>query len=359
MRLGTKLFFAVLVSFSLSVCAFLVIAHWFSFRYLAHPEEISISRYNMLMGLIFLASLLVFILCFSLLVHRKIRYISYLQARIQTIAKQDWAAAKMDIHGNDELAQLARSLQAMSQELKEKIETERRQERLKSELISNLSHDLRSPLTSLIGFLQAVQDRKYENQAEHDEYIQIAYRKAEQLQRLVEDLFTYTKLQNQALPLNKKRVNLTQMLGQFLEESRPQAEVQGHPLSYELPHKAIEQSLDVDQWLRVLENLLSNALAYSQPSSPIQVRLWEEGREVYLAFSNQTERMEAQELSNLFERLYRRDKARSSDDHHAGLGLAIVKSIVELHGARISAHQNGEEICFLITMPQDNQLKDG
>jgi signal transduction histidine kinase len=352
MRLGTKLFLAVLVSFTLSVCTFLAIAHWLSFRYLAYPQEMSISRYNLLMGLIFFASLLVFILCFSLLIHRKIRYIRYLQARIQTIAKQDWAAAEIDIQGNDELAQLAHSLKAMSQELKEKIEAERRQEQLKSELITNLSHDLRSPLTSMIGFLQAVQDQKYESREEHDEYIQIAYRKAEQLKRLIEDLFVYTKLHNHALPLNKREVNLTHLLWQFLEESRPQAEVQGHRLSYELPEGPIVQSLDVDQWLRVLENLFSNALAYSQPGSPIQVKLWEEGQFICLTFANQTEGMEEQELSNLFERLYRRDKVRSIDDHHAGLGLAIVKSIVELHGATITAHLNGDEICFQISLPQ-------
>jgi signal transduction histidine kinase len=239
----------------------------------------------------------------------------------------------------------------MAAELQRTIEEERRAERTKSELITNVSHDLRTPLTLIMGYLRLLKDRNYEGEEQARHYLDISFGKAEKLKQLIEDLFEYTKLSNHGVPLRLETVCLNELLDQLAEEYVTAAENERLYLSRQLPAERLFVHMDPDKMIRVFENLLTNAIKYSLKPGEVRVRMACAGQRALVCVANRGEPLSAEQLERLFDRFYRIDSSRSSETGGSGLGLAIAKSIVESHGGRIWAESEQGEIRFWVELP--------
>jgi len=304
-------------------------------------------------GFVPFSFVLVFFYLFYRFTKRKTGYIEELAASLLVIS-QGKLDHRVNVRGEDELGSLARNINRMTEELQENIERERRAERTKAELITNVSHDLRTPLTSVIGYLRLLRDNAGSEQ-ERSEYTRIAYEKAEHLKRLVEDLFEYATLSGQGVQLHRQHVSLTGMLEQLVEEYVPLAEEQQLTFCKKLPADRIYVSVDPEKFVRVLENLFSNAIKYGHKPGNIDISLMREGEGVRLTVANKADDLSNEDLRRMFERFYRVEKSRSRKTGGTGLGLAIVKSIVELHGGSIRAELQEGILSFHIWLPADAQ----
>lgn len=290
-----------------------------------------------------------FVFLFYYLTKRKMRRIEEVSDGMLEISKGN-LDYRVEEKGNDELASLARNINFMAQELQNKIEEERRAEKTKNELITNVSHDLRTPLTSIMGYLRLLRDDQNVEESKRLDYVQIAFNKSEKLKSLIEDLFEYTKINNDGHRLHRETVCLNEMIEQLTEEWIGDAEKNHIVLRTELPNERINVFIDPDKMVRVFENLLSNAIKYSYSPGEVTVKMNAVDASVVIAVENRGELIPPEELSRLFERFYKVDQSRNSMSSGSGLGLAIAKSIVDLHGGEIWAESDGEQIRFLLKL---------
>jgi len=296
-----------------------------------------------------LSSVIIFIIIFLLLTRKKMKYIEEISNGLLEISKGD-LNYRVAEKGSDELAGLATRINYMSSELNEKSERERRAEKTKNELITNVSHDLRTPLTSIMGYIGLVKDKKYVDEAQMDEYMNIAYNKSEKLKILIEDLFEYTKLTNETIVLNKEEVALNEFLEQLMEELIPIFEENDLTVEREISKEKLIVNVDINKILRVFENLMMNAVKYSFKSSIVKVRLYKDKNNVIVSIENKGGKIPKEDLEKLFERSYRQDKSRGASTGGSGLGLAIAKGIVDLHEGEIWAECEDENIRFFIKL---------
>lgn len=291
-----------------------------------------------------------FIALFYYMTRRKMQSIEELAAGMREIARGrlDYRVRERSA---DELGSLAGHINIMAAELQRTLEEERRAERTKNELITNVSHDLRTPLTLIMGYLRLLKDKNYDSEAQADQYLSISYSKSEKLKKLIEDLFEYTKLTNQGIPLHLESVCLNEMLDQLSEELVSAAENERLYLSRNLPSEKLHVRMDADKMIRVFENLLTNAIKYSLKPGEVKIKLQRTSTHVLVCVTNRCPPLEAEQLERLFDRFYRVDTSRSSETGGSGLGLAIAKSIVEAHDGRIWAESESGEIRFWVELP--------
>ncbi|WP_283583392.1 sensor histidine kinase [Limosilactobacillus difficilis] len=228
---------------------------------------------------------------------------------------------------------------------------ERQMEKSKDELITNVSHDLRTPLTSIIGYLGLVEDRQYRSEEDILKYTHTAYEKAKQMKNLVEDLFEYTKVQQSGAPVSMMQVDLGQLLEQVAASFELEACKRGIELNVRVVPSPLKIEADPEKLGRVFSNLVANALKYGNGASYIHLRAHEHGSMVQIKVANDGEQIPPESVSHLFERFYRVERSRSQKTGGTGLGLAIVKSIVDLHHGEVSAQSNDDETSFIVNLP--------
>lgn len=296
-----------------------------------------------------LQGLIAFIALFYFLTSKKMRYIEKISEGLMQIAKNNLDYG-IEIQGKDELAKLAENINSMAKELKRSIEGERNAEKTKGEFITNVSHDLRTPLTSIKGYLLLVRDGKYKDAKELYEFINIAYNKSEKLEALINDLFEYTKLNNKGIKLNLEYISINELLEQLIEELYVICEENNVVIKKQLWSKKIFASVDGDKIVRVFENLLMNAVRYVPKPGEIRVSLWNEDEHIMISVENKCLNINEEQLKKIFDRFYRADESRSEFTGGSGLGLAISKSIVELHGGEIWAEVQEENIIFYVKL---------
>lgn len=291
-----------------------------------------------------------FIAGFMILTKNKMDYIQELSNTVRIISTGNLKYTA-PVKGNDELTYLAKSINVMAKDIDMKIEEERRLEKTKQDLITNVSHDLRTPLTSIIGYLGlATSDNLTDKQ--RNDYINIAYSKSERLKELITELFEYTKLQS---PENTKEltpVNIRELLDQLVEEMIPMAEESGLHIEKRFVKKDIILLADVTQIVRVFENLIGNAIKYSYKKEPILLNLYDTDKDGYVKITveNSIEGITDDEIEKMFERFYRLEKSRSSETGGSGLGLAISESIVAIHKGKIYAEKKNEQTLMICVM---------
>ncbi|MCZ8517414.1 ATP-binding protein [Paenibacillus filicis] len=300
-----------------------------------------------------LSALAAFIFLFYYLTQKKMSYVEELASGLRIIATGNLDYRVLE-RSQDELGSLARDMNLMVSDLQRKIEEERRSERLKNELVTNVSHDLRTPLTLIIGYPRLLHDRNYETPEQAAGYLSIAYNKSEKLKSLIDDLFEYTKLSHQDVPLYKRGVIINEVLEQLLEEYVTIGEEQNLTFIRSIPPDKITVNIDVDKMIRVFENLLGNAVKYSPKPGAVSVGMARERGQVIIRISNKADALTRDELEQLFDRFYRVDSARTSETGGSGLGLAIAKSIVDSHGGRIWAESDNGEIHFYVQLRVEN-----
>ncbi|HIW32886.1 MAG TPA: HAMP domain-containing histidine kinase [Candidatus Paenibacillus intestinavium] len=292
---------------------------------------------------------LLFLIFFFIFSKRVIRYLEEITLGIQEIAKGEFSHTII-IRSSDELGIVAENINLMSAQLKKSLEEERKAEKTKNDLITGVSHDLRTPLTSILGFLEYVNNDCYKDEVELRYYIGIAYEKSLSLKRLVHDLFEYTRINSKDLPLEFEELNIVDFLEQLVEEFVPALDKKG--MTYELfaSDKGLYVLADGDELVRAYENLISNAIQYGDEGTNILIHINGEQDIASVSITNKGASIPEQDLSYIFERFFRVDSSRSQSGG-TGLGLAITKSIIELHGGQITVQSHAKLTTFTTNLP--------
>lgn len=240
------------------------------------------------------------------------------------------------------------------------MEEERRLEQIKDELITNVSHDIRTPLTSVIGYLGLVEQDRYHSIEEARGYVHTAYKKARQMKVLVDDLFEYTTVCQTDTPLNLITFDMVQLLEQLAIDFQIEAEEKGMDIEIHTSKERLMMEGDSEKLVRVFNNLLTNALKYGKDGKKIAIDI-EQTKEnhVQIAIKNDGEPIPNEALDQLFERFYRAETSRSQESASTGLGLAIAKGIVELHSGTITTETNNEWTKFIIDLPLKAKVSKG
>ncbi|MEG0502767.1 MAG: HAMP domain-containing sensor histidine kinase [Cellulosilyticaceae bacterium] len=297
----------------------------------------------------FLVGAIIFIYIILRGTKTKIKYVEYLGYCLGEISKGN-LDFEVEKRGEDELARVASAMTKMEYELKEQMKERAQSEKTKSELITNVAHDLRTPLTSVIGYIGLVKEHKAASEEESAKYLEIAYNKAERLKILIEDLFEYTKLSNRSVKLKKETLSVATLVSQLTEELMPLAEDKTITISYHVAAKETNAQIDVLKMTRVFENLIENAIKYSDEGNRIQVIIQETKAYIYVTVRNRSHQIKEGDIEKLFDRFYRSDSSRNSTAGGSGLGLAIAKNIVDMHEGKIWAQLDQDMISFNVKL---------
>ncbi len=291
----------------------------------------------------------IFLITFVSLVNRKVKYIKFLTKEVKVI-KDEGFGKTIKVKGKDELSELCQSINDMSLELRKKIDNEKIIEKNKNELITSVSHDLRTPLTSIIGYVDLLKKNEFNDKEKFDNYIEVIDERTKSLNRLINELFEYTKLTSHDIKLNYSRLEIVSLIEQMVGEYTPIFNKENLEVIKYITDKDIFINADIEKIVRVLENLLTNAIKYSVKNSKVLIKLFEENDYVVVSVLNKAKDITEDDLKNIFERFYKVDKSRKEQDS-TGLGLSIVKRIVELHNGEIDVNLNEDIIEFKISLP--------
>lgn len=294
----------------------------------------------------------IFTVTFLLLQEKSMRYIAKISSAMHSISEGDLNIT-VDIEGDDEFSVMAASLNKMVGDLKELMDKEREAERTKNELITNIAHDLRTPLTSINGYLELLSgDTKLDPEVQK-KYIGIAYVKTKRLEKLIEDLFGFTKLNYGKMSMHVSRVDVVKLLSQLLEEFYPSFVDKN--LSYELQSNvpAMVIAADGNLLARLFDNLINNAIKYGADGKRILVKVNGNEEQVTVSVVNYGYVIPADELPLIFNKFYRVEQSRSTDTGGTGLGLAIAKNIVDMHGGAIDVTSDLSGTVFTVKLKVD------
>jgi two-component system sensor histidine kinase VanS len=293
--------------------------------------------------------ILIFSVSFLLLQRKSFQYIGKVAAAVRNISEGD-LNTPVEVEGDDEFASMAASLNRMEADIRELMDKEREAERTKNELITNVAHDLRTPLTSIIGYLELLSVGGPLGEEQKQKYIDIAYTKARRLEKLIEDLFGFTKMNYGKATMCVGNVDIVKLLEQLLEEAYPSFAEQN--LTYELKSNTASQMITADGNLlaRLFDNLINNAIKYGADGKRVEVKVQTEGEIVTVFVTNYGYVIPAGELPLIFNKFYRVEQSRSSSTGGTGLGLAIVKNIVDMHGGSISVASDMNGTVFTVKL---------
>ncbi|WP_339252306.1 histidine kinase dimerization/phospho-acceptor domain-containing protein [Sporosarcina sp. FSL W8-0480] len=250
--------------------------------------------------------------------------------------------------GRSPLADHARNLNNLREGVRISMTEQAKSERLKTELITNVSHDLRTPLTSIITYTDLLKDENITPE-ERAKYVDILDKKSQRLKTLIEDLFEVSKMTSGNLELHKQRVDLTQLLQQALAEHANRIAESGLDFRTTLPEESLIAHVDGQRWWRVLDNLIVNAVKYSLPGTRVYVTLRKMGDSAEFVVKNITKYELGENIDELFERFKRADASRHTDG--SGLGLAIAQSIVDMHQGTMKIELDGDLFKVTVTVP--------
>ncbi|MCM3001159.1 ATP-binding protein [Paenibacillus cellulositrophicus] len=257
---------------------------------------------------------------------------------------------EIPVRENHELGRIADSINQMSAQLNRSIQEERNAEKTKNDLITGVSHDLRTPLTSILGFLEIIDKDRYADEVELRYYMNIAYEKSLSLKKLIDDLFEYTRINN-GMPLHLRKLDVTGLIRQLAEEFVPSLEQANMTLQIHAPEQPVIIQADGDHLVRAYENLISNAIKYGSSGKYIDVYIEKEEAFVRIRVCNYGEPIPKRDLPYIFERFYRVEQSRSKATGGTGLGLAITKSIIDVHGGDISVESSTNQTVFETRLP--------
>jgi two-component system sensor histidine kinase VanS len=248
-----------------------------------------------------------------------------------------------------ELAAQVAELKARLQSREQKLQQETAR---KNDLITYLAHDLKTPLTSVIGYLSLLDEVPDMPQAQREKYTHIALEKSQRLEGLINEFFEITRYNLQQLTLDREPVDLSYLLVQLTDEFYPILQAHGNTVQLNTP-ETLTVSGDSVKLARVFNNILKNAVAYSDRDTPIRIRAEDAGGQVSVFVENQGRTIPSQKLETIFEKFFRLDEARTTATGGAGLGLAIAKEIVTLHGGTITAQSQNRRTTFQVTLPSE------
>jgi two-component system, OmpR family, sensor histidine kinase VanS len=223
-------------------------------------------------------------------------------------------------------------------------------EQRKNDLVVYLAHDIKTPLTSVIGYLSLLDEAPDMPPEQKAKYVGITLEKANRLEQLINEFFEITRFNLQTIVLNKEKINLLFMLQQLADEFYPMLTPLEKQVSVNVP-EVLTLWGDADKLARVFNNILKNAIAYSYENSVIDISAKQQDKNIVITFTNQGNPIPQAKLETIFEKFYRLDSARSTNTGGAGLGLAIAQEIVTAHDGTISVESNTENTTFTVKLP--------
>jgi two-component system, OmpR family, sensor histidine kinase VanS len=271
----------------------------------------------------------------------------------------DEVSSGMDrlVEESDEEITLSPELDFMEKKLnqiKNKLEKQKKAaleaEQRKNDLVVYLAHDIKTPLTSVIGYLSLLDEAPDMPPEQKAKYVGITLEKAYRLEQLINEFFEITRFNLQTIVLNKEKINLLFMLQQMADEFYPMLTPQEKQVSVNVP-EGLTLWGDADKLARVFNNILKNAVAYSYENSVIDISAKQQDKNIIITFTNQGNPIPQAKLETIFEKFYRLDSARSTNTGGAGLGLAIAQEIVTAHDGTIAVESNPENTTFTVKLP--------
>ena len=249
-----------------------------------------------------------------------------------------------------ELSAIEKKIIRIKLELEQKERASHEAEQRKDDLVMYLAHDIRTPLTSVIGYLSFLEEAPDMPAEQRTNYTRIALEKANRLEKMVDEFFEITRFNAQQTELQKKDIDITYMLMQLADELTPILDVNRNTIRIDAADNLMVHG-DPEKLARVFNNVLKNAASYSTANTEIIISAQEAENGVKIVFQNEGETIPPEKLERLFDRFYRVDESRRSQTGGTGLGLAIAKEIVLLHGGTISAESQNNTVTFTIFIP--------
>ena len=245
----------------------------------------------------------------------------------------------LEVEGNDEFSQLCQDFEEMRKRLKESTEEKILMDKENKELISNISHDLKTPITAVKGYVEGIMDGVADTPEKMDRYVRTIYNKTNEMDHLINELTFYSKIDTNRIPYTFSKLNVEDYFSDCAEELGLEMETRGIELVYaNYVEKDVQVIADGEQIRRVIHNIVSNAIKYMEkPRGIIQIRVKDVGDFIQVEIEDNGKGIAAKDLPYIFDRFYRTDVSRNSSKGGSGLGLSIVKKIMEDHGGKVWA----------------------
>lgn len=357
-----KIFFKVLVLILSSVGFLLILSSLLQGRfgnwivnflkdtfYLSETDAVIINHYifrNNKDKILLVSSAIFFLIIFQFLISWITRYFDEIDIGMENL-----------INGSDSEIELSPEMSFMEARLNmfkhilEKRESDAKQaEQRKNDLVVYLAHDIKTPLTSVIGYLELMSEVPDMTIEQRSKYMEITLEKANRLEKLINEFFEITRYNLQSIILEKKEFNLSYMLFQMADEFYPMLSEKKQEIVVNAEDNIVLYG-DSAKLARVFNNVLKNAIAYGYEDSKITISVYSQSQYAIITFKNYGENIPKQKLNSIFEKFYRLDESRGTETGNAGLGLAIAKEIVILHEGEIYAESNYEYTIFYIKIP--------
>ena len=245
----------------------------------------------------------------------------------------------LEVEGNDEFSQLCQDFEEMRKRLKESTEEKILMDKENKELISNISHDLKTPITAVKGYVEGIMDGVADTPEKMDRYVRTIYNKTNEMDHLINELTFYSKIDTNRIPYTFSKLNVEDYFSDCAEELGLETETRGIELVYaNYVEKGVQVIADGEQIRRVIHNIVSNAIKYMEkPRGIIQLRVKDVGDFIQVEIEDNGKGIAAKDLPYIFDRFYRTDVSRNSSKGGSGIGLSIVKKIMEDHGGKVWA----------------------
>ena len=268
----------------------------------------------------------------------------------------------LDVEGNDEFSELCQDFEEMRRRLKESTEEKNFIEKENKELISNISHDLKTPITAVKGYIEGIMDGVADTPEKMDRYVRTIYNKTNEMDHLINELTFYSKIDTNRIPYTFSKLNVEDYFADCAEEVGLELETRGIELVYaNYVEKDVMVIADGEQIRRVIHNIISNAIKYmDKPKGIIQIRIKDVGDFIQIEIEDNGKGIGPKDLPYIFDRFYRTDVSRNSSKGGSGIGLSIVKKILEDHGGKVWATSRlgiGTIMYFVLRKYQEVPMK--
>ena len=317
-----------------------------SFRMLSFSQSASLDFF-----VILLFTILLFTMYFILISHNFVMYVREIIAGIGHMKNGEFTE-EIPVRGEDEFSEIAVSINEMRKDLHETLESQRTAERTKDELITNVAHDLRTPLTSILGYLDLLTQGDFLTEEQQQKYLGIVSAKARQLETLISDLFDYTRYEKDKVKIKKEILDLNLFMPQIVDEFYPALVENQLTCRTDFYEGALNIEGNGELLARAIGNLMSNAIKYGSEGKLIEVKTGRMDKKAYVAVINYGKVIPPEDLDKIFDKFYRVEASRSLKTGGTGLGLAIAKNIVTLHDGEIWASSDESGTRFQIELPE-------
>ncbi|MED3087592.1 sensor histidine kinase [Bacillus toyonensis] len=345
-----KFFFAFICSILLATVSIILVQILFGSIYsdVVALEE----KYSFFYFMFFLLLTTIY---FALLTKTTIKRLNEINKNVKEISNGN-LEIHIPISKSDEIGELATNVNRMAKSLKESIENEKKSQEMKNEMISNISHDLRTPVTSLIGYADLLGNKLHSHGEECGQYVSILKRKSYELKNQVEDLLEYCQINYREIELHKNVVDMKALIEQVMIDFLPQLD-DANMSFYIKSNEELYVKVDVALIVRLFENIISNSIMYGKDGKKISIQISQRERNVEVEIKNFGQCIPTKSLPYVFEKFYRGEKSRSSHTGGKGMGLAISRSIAQLHKGDITVCSNNKETIFTVKLPQYKKVR--